>query len=114
MLDHFVTFSVFDELACPIRYRRDYSYKITVNENTLGLNNIIENKISVWPNPVKNTLHISDYDTSIKYYIYNISGKKIISGENKDTINTSSLNPGIYFIKLESVDKVFTKKLIKI
>ena len=70
-----------------------------------GIQNRQSEKISVYPNPVHNVLHVS----SDKYFfieIFDITGKYILSGKNKHEINLSGLKEGIYFLRLKSKNKI--------
>lgn len=83
------------------------------NTNTSNvLENKLENKIEVYPNPVFNNsnLHISSGDY---YNLCNIQGNLIKHGgiENK-SINLENIPPGVYYIKVEKDRKFTTSKLI--
>ena len=83
------------------------------NVNTSNvLENKLENKIEVFPNPVFNNsnLHFSSGDY---YNLCNIEGHLIKSGgiENK-IINLENIPPGVYYIKVEKDRKFTTSKLI--
>ncbi|XZF12995.1 T9SS type A sorting domain-containing protein [Chitinophagaceae bacterium MMS25-I14] len=72
-----------------------------------------ENKIIVFPNPVKDVLRILADDTRSYYYqIYNIAGKLVQQGEfvNKQT-DISSLPPGAYLVRINNAESVV--KIIK-
>lgn len=64
-----------------------------------------KSKISVYPVPVQNKLHIKGIDRSVKYQIINASGVKIKEGfVEQSIINVESLSPGSYILKLEDVN----------
>jgi len=72
--------------------------------------------ISIYPNPARNTLYIESGNTgpeTIK--LYDIIGNLISSHEQANSINTSELQKGIYFV--EFIDKngniIMREKLIK-
>lgn len=67
-------------------------------------------KISVYPNPATETLHISGMNAQSKGAVINISGQYIcdINGQNA-TINVSGWAEGTYLIRID--DQIF--KLIK-
>lgn len=81
--------------------------------------NDIETGLTLYPNPVKDLLHITSNTSNTKgnYTIYNTLGQNVLTGEisfNTDfTINTSALSPGIYSIKIIKEDKVKSWKFIK-
>jgi len=69
----------------------------------------IESKnISISPNPVKNTLYIQGEMESAE--IFDVFGKLVETSTN-NTINTSDLADGIYFVRLITNNKIITKKI---
>ncbi|MCK5823410.1 MAG: S8 family serine peptidase [Bacteroidales bacterium] len=83
-----------------------------------------ENIISVYPNPFIDVLNFDFYsidNDNIEIELYNILGQKIsfnkhnlaFTSYNKIQINFNSLENGIYFLRVASKDKFYTKKVIK-
>lgn len=79
----------------------------------LSSNDFSETQISVFPNPASLAINIRANITDKEASIYDISGKlldtKNITG-NFNSVDVSSLSPGLYFLVLESG---FTSKFIK-
>ncbi|MEJ5103497.1 T9SS type A sorting domain-containing protein [Chryseobacterium sp. MYb328] len=75
---------------------------------------IVQNKLEVFPNPVKSILYIKGNDKVKEYYyqIYNMSGQLIKSGkfENEQT-DLSGLISGAYLIRINNSDSIV--KIIK-
>ncbi|KFF09578.1 hypothetical protein IX38_03545 [Chryseobacterium luteum] len=74
---------------------------------------ISENKIILFPNPVKDILYINAPEQDGYYYqIYNMSGQLVKSGkfENKKT-DLSALTSGIYLIRINNSEKIV--KIVK-
>lgn len=75
--------------------------------------------ITIYPNPLKgNKLNISSTNTSpiLSIEILNVLGKSVFKqklSNNASEINISSLNKGIYLVRLKSEKGSITKKLIK-
>lgn len=72
---------------------------------------------AVFPNPVKDMLDINYGNNDIidNISIYTLLGEKIFnSNEKLDKINVSNFNKGIYFIRLISEEKEYTKRFIKL
>jgi hypothetical protein len=96
----------------------EYKYFST---NSLGTTQFEAlNDIYLYPNPTKETLNIripGDFGLPNSYTISNSLGQKIsqkeVSKENDLTINTASLNNGIYFITVVKEDQKKTIKFIK-
>lgn len=82
--------------------------------STLGLEEEIKMIAVAYPNPFDNQLQI---DTQIKadYEIYSINGQRMLSGtlEGQNTIQTTLLASGIYFIELKTATNIQVLKLIK-
>ena len=71
-------------------------------------------KISVYPNPVANTLHISSIEKVEKVEVYKLSGRLIKSVSfGLDQIDLSDLNQGSYLIVIHTQDGVFKKLILK-
>lgn len=84
-----------------------------VLSNTEVKEKVNENKISLFPNPVKDVLYISASQESGYYYqIYNMSGQLIRSGqfENGKT-DVSALPSGVYLVRINNSEKMV--KIIK-
>lgn len=80
----------------------------------------------VYPNPCNNILNfelekLKDGTAYSTLNIYSIDGKEVLSNEvktndnvYKEQIDISSIPSGIYFIKLNVENKIYTKKLLKL
>jgi hypothetical protein len=72
-----------------------------------------ENKVIVFPNPVKDVLRIRATDDKVYYYqVYNMSGQLVLSGQfiNMQT-DVSSLIPGAYLVRINDSESLV--KIIK-
>jgi|LSQX01.1.fsa_nt_gb surface protein len=72
-------------------------------------------RILIYPNPADDVLNIHASGVLIKELIlYDIQGRKIQQFEgNRDSIDVSRLNSGIYFIKINTDKGSFTKRVSK-
>lgn len=73
-----------------------------------------QNKISIYPNPAKVTVNISNVLNS-NIRINDISGKTVYVKNNcseKEQINISMLKSGMYFITIQNNNQFITEKLI--
>ncbi|UKB80236.1 leucine-rich repeat domain-containing protein [Chryseobacterium sp. MEBOG07] len=72
-------------------------------------------QFSIYPNPVKNSIHIVSDSAFKRYEIVSLEGKIIKSGDIQNSkIDTSLLIKGTYFLKLYDGKNYVTKKIIKI
>ena len=68
----------------------------------------LENTISVYPNPVRNTLNIEGEIESVK--IYDVFGKLVLTSKN-NKINTSDLADGVYVVNINTNNIIVTKRI---
>lgn len=93
--------------------------KTTIQNPLVDIITSTEKTISVYPNPVKNTLIVSfnKYsDEKINIKILDNSGKQINSIKNTNRIteiNVSNFQPGIYLVRVSHGKEVYTEKFIK-
>ncbi len=88
---------------------------IEAENETLNVSDFSANKTIVYPNPVKDVLKIISTNSILSITILNINGSKVyeeIISDNK--VDLSTLNSGIYFVKIKSDHDSVIKKLIKI
>ncbi|MGB5420058.1 T9SS type A sorting domain-containing protein [Algibacter sp.] len=87
---------------------------ITRNSPLLSTKNHNAFEFGMYPNPVKNELHINTKEPLQKVEIFDLLGKSVVSLNNvSESINVSSLSKSLYIIKLTSERGVSTKKFIK-
>lgn len=74
-----------------------------------------EKELTLFPNPVKNTLEIVGGNQFAQIKVTNIAGQEVIKARAfSNTLDVSSLRPGIYFVECKDIDdhaivKKFTK-----
>ena len=74
----------------------------------------LNNTVSIYPNPVQDQLIISTATNFNKLELYTITGKKVFQSAFTETINTSQLAKGVYFLKLYTKNNgIAVKKLVK-
>lgn len=77
-------------------------------------NFVLNDAVKMYPNPVRNFLTIHSEFPVTRVQIYSLVGDLVKDERgNVDRINMSSLNSGIYMIKIFSNRHFVTKKLIK-
>jgi len=71
--------------------------------------------VKVYPNPARDYLHISNIQPGSEISLYDITGKRTmykVMETSTETINTSMLPSGLYFVKVRNGSGVQTEKLI--
>ncbi len=87
-----------------------------VTEKTLGITEINQKTISIYPNPVESEFYLKgNLEKVEKIDLYGISGRKLKTFKSKDIYNVSSLTKGTYLITVyyengKSVTSKFIKK----
>ena len=78
----------------------------------LSTNNFSKPNLKIFPNPVKNILYIESEGNKINGEIYSTNGQflKLVSSKE---INISDLKKGVYILKLNTENGIFTQKIIK-
>jgi hypothetical protein len=86
-------------------------YNSLADCNTACITDISENvsNLSIYPNPIKNTLTIEGTYTSLT--IFDMFGKLILSSEYDKNINVSSLADGIYMLNIYTEKGPQTQKI---
>ncbi|WP_142783560.1 T9SS type A sorting domain-containing protein [Changchengzhania lutea] len=89
---------------------------ITV-ENALGIDDFLLNSFSISPNPARSYIKLDSPSQLIidNVKVFDVLGKEIYS-KNKleEQINISNFSKGIYILKVSSLGKIKTIRLIKI
>jgi len=83
-------------------------YDLASNINTVP--NL--SQIKIYPNPSKGIFY-STLKGNFTIQVFDIAGKLIFSSINNSTVNLTSINSGVYFIKIKTVNTVYTTKLFK-
>ena len=91
------------------------AYTITVNVYS-GLNDLSETKISVYPNPTTGIINLEASVRPSSVSITDITGK-VLEQSNfnsiSQTYDLSNYPSGIYFIKIQTENEIYTTKIIK-
>lgn len=87
-----------------------HSFTIAGDENVAEND---ESTIDLFPNPMNDVLNIKIEDVK-NVEIYNSVGQRVMFVENINRIDVSSLDSGIYFVKItDDKEKNFVKKVVK-
>lgn len=88
-----------------------------VADNALSQEEFASSSFSLYPNPVSKVLYINTNDANaLLYRIYDSNGKKVLHGNlglGEKSIEISSLENGVYFLKMISTTNSITLRFIK-
>ena len=97
-------------------YTNGNAYAIRMNMGVLGLDEEAKVEISVFPNPANEVINISlNKEVSASLSLLDVSGKVVrtqaLNGIST-SINTASLNSGVYFVTINDGTSVSTQKVV--
>ncbi len=84
-----------------------------VDVNNVSINDLSNNYISVFPNPVSNILNIISTKSILNIRLYNLEGKELFQ-TNKNFIDMSNYSAGLYMVVIESNMESNKFKILKI
>lgn len=88
--------------------KTEFNLGVKNNSNTL--------KLSLYPNPVSDVLHVAASNSSVvnKVMVFNLLGQLVKSEQNNvKNIDVSNLRSGSYLVKIHTDNGVFDQKIIK-
>ena len=95
----------FSQSSMVIDYVRVYQ------NTTASTEDVFANKFSVYPNPSSDVLNIITNEPIDKVELYNTIGQLIVAKKTTN-INISSINIGVYILKIYSGNRIVTKKVM--
>jgi len=81
----------------------------------MGLNDIEVSEISVYPTVSSNVINVSSKSAINSLSVYNLNGQEVMKlrpNSSSTQINISSLNAGVYILKIQSGNQTTTKKVV--
>jgi len=92
-------------------------FELFTNTTTTLDSDVFENDVLIYPNPTHDKVYLRASNNNIqKVTLTDITGKLIFSTNNiqqHETIDLSGYRSGIYFISIQTDNKVFTTKIVK-
>ena len=95
----------FSQSSMVIDYVRVYQ------NTTASTEDVFANKFSVYPNPSSDVLNIRTNEPIDKVELYNTIGQLIVAKKTTN-VNISSINIGVYILKIYSGNRIVTKKVM--
>ncbi|MBL7110868.1 MAG: Ig-like domain-containing protein [Bacteroidales bacterium] len=89
---------------------------ITISGQGDNVEDVADNTLVVFPNPVMNTLYIENASAISSLEILNMNGKlimQVLNNSNRMAIDVSGLSNGMYIIRAYQDEQIHTIKLVK-
>ena len=90
----------------------DFSLIFCETELILSTSNIDLDQVSIYPNPVEETLYIDTSREDLIYTLFDLNGREILNTYKK-AISMSMLNNGVYIVKISSHNQCIYKRVVK-
>lgn len=79
-----------------------------------GMDNLAENNLTITPNPANRFLHINAPSARIKrVVVYDANGRIMRSTKSSSEVDISTLQKGMYLLKIQAEKQTVTRKFIK-
>ena len=92
-----------------------HTQKLTTNPPTstsIKESAIDNGEISIYPNPTKDKITITSKEEINRIELFDVAGKEILTAKNAKELNLTSLNSGIYFLKISGENFSVNKKVV--
>ena len=84
------------------------------SQNFSGEKEYTETNIDVYPNPSSDIITINvPLEKTVEFELFNVSGKKVMTGKTKGQINISELGNGTYLLRFNTTESTFVSRIIK-
>jgi photosystem II stability/assembly factor-like uncharacterized protein len=90
-------------------------WKRPLSEMITGIEEYNKDNVSIFPNPTTGKFRIkseTEFSEGASLEVFNITGVKILEQESIDQVDLSFVPKGMYFVKITSKEKSYTKRLI--
>lgn len=102
------------EYVCTPHIANGMIGSFTVQETNLSItNNPFNINHAVFPNPTNNYIQFSSEFKNLEFFIYEFSGRLVLSGISSSNYDISKLNSGIYYLVIAAVEPEKIKFIIK-
>lgn len=104
-------------LSCSFRNGNSFYSNFERVHSCDAVLNIVENEIlsdvNIFPNPTSDCFYINSKIDDLKISIIDVMGKVVLEYKAQQCYDITSLNKGVYFVKLNSIDGTSLKKIVK-
>ncbi len=93
-----------------------YYMSITYDSSTTGIDsdNVINDEVKIYPNPVNDRLYINCNNTIEIITIYNVSGSVVMKVANVDSVDVTGLKSGLYILQIETAGSKIVSRFSKL
>ncbi|MGE4514092.1 MAG: S8/S53 family peptidase, partial [Chryseobacterium sp.] len=82
--------------------------------NVLNTSELVKkNNLTIFPNPVKNILNVASESEVLSLEVYDNLGRLITKVNHQKSLKVEDFTKGVYYLKIQTKDKVYYEKFIK-
>ncbi|MCU0423432.1 MAG: T9SS type A sorting domain-containing protein, partial [Bacteroidia bacterium] len=93
-------------------FQRDLYNFLNNNITTGVLNADVQDYFDVFPNPTTGRLNITTPFLEYQIEVMDLTGRLILSASNPTLIDLSQIKKGMYLLRLTSLGRISTKKIV--
>ena len=79
----------------------------------MATSDLATTQVQIYPNPVKDVLHIQTTDKVQQIKLLSINGQQLQSWKGQNSINLSAYPKGIYLVQITTEKGTITRKIVK-
>ena len=106
-----------DSYCCDTEWDSDCQslYQYCYDGYPLDISELGGKMIAVYPNPTKDVLNVTTSLNNVKFDLYDLTGRKLRSGENqkRSEIDMKNLPIGVYILRVNYDGNIYNKKIVK-
>ena len=106
-----------DSYCCDTEWDSDCQslYQYCYDGYPLDISELGGKMIAVYPNPTKDVLNVTTSLNNVKFDLFDLSGRKLRSGENQKRaeVDMRNLPIGIYILQVNYDGNIYNKKIVK-
>ena len=83
--------------------------------NNVGIDELIETRFNIWPNPVISELHVFSEITDVQWEIRSSVGQQVGRGllnQGDNIIDVAGFSTGIYFVEIHTYNQSFIRRIV--
>lgn len=109
------TYNVILQLYCGLKSNPKWlvAYDQMYYNGVVGLTDISENKIKLFPNPSSNLIHFSGINSSSTFKILDCFGRIQFSDRGSEEVNISHLETGVYSVYVKNGEEIQVIRFVK-
>lgn len=82
------------------------------DSTTLGVSEYEIATVKIYPNPTSGAINVSTNLEISKLELFDVTGKSILVNKSTKILKLNTLHSGTYFLRIHTLNRIFTKKVL--